>query len=417
MTLGIVYHMPFWRAADGTLREVEGSFARYVDSLAPYFDQVVLAVPLMDSPRGDGTPIRSANVRVAPLPFFDGPVHFYPRLPVILPRLLRFVRGVDLVHCRVPTPAGVFAYAASRLLNRRSFLLVVGDLEALRPTMPYRGMKKWLWRLYTAFEERNLRWMTRGAMTFANGAALARKHSQPGCQPIETRTTTISMADVKSRPDTYAGGRVRLLTVSRIDPRKGIGVLPGVAAALHARGLDASLDIIGPVVGAPGEAARRDIEASARALGVSDRVRCAGAVPLDRLLPLYGEYDLFVLPTLPGEGIPRVLLEAMSAGLPIVTTRVAGIPSLIEHERNGLLLDEPTPQAIAGAIERLIADDTLRRALIAGGYSTARAHTLEALAERMMRDVSSGFGILVVHNPQFVNPESIRNPQSAIRNV
>ena len=47
MKLGIVYHMPFWRAADGTLREVEGSFARYVDSLAPYFDEISLCVPVL----------------------------------------------------------------------------------------------------------------------------------------------------------------------------------------------------------------------------------------------------------------------------------------------------------------------------------------------------------------------------------
>ena len=53
--LGIVYHMPFWRAADGTLREVEGSFARYVDSLAPYFDEISLCVPVLDAPRGEGT--------------------------------------------------------------------------------------------------------------------------------------------------------------------------------------------------------------------------------------------------------------------------------------------------------------------------------------------------------------------------
>ena len=45
MKLGIVYHMPFWRAPDGSLRELEGSFARYVDSLAPYFDEISLCVP------------------------------------------------------------------------------------------------------------------------------------------------------------------------------------------------------------------------------------------------------------------------------------------------------------------------------------------------------------------------------------
>src|SRR4029450_3061106 len=98
-------------------------------------------------------------------------------------------------------------------------------------------------------------------------------------------------------------------------------------------------------------------------------------VRLERLLPLYREYDLFVLPTLPGEGIPRVLLEAMTSGVPIVTTRVAGIPSLITHELNGLRVEDPTGTSIADALLRLIADGGLRRRLIANGYETARSHT------------------------------------------
>ena len=59
-----------------------------------------------------------------------------------------------------------------------------------------------------------------------------------------------------------------------------------------------------------------------------------GPIPLERLLPAYRDYDIFVLPTLPGEGIPRVLLEAMAAGLPVVVSRVSGIPSLVTHETN-----------------------------------------------------------------------------------
>jgi len=68
MTLGIVYHMPFWRAGDGTLHEVEGSFARYVDSLAPYFDEISLCVPVYATAQPAGTRLRAANVTVAPLP-------------------------------------------------------------------------------------------------------------------------------------------------------------------------------------------------------------------------------------------------------------------------------------------------------------------------------------------------------------
>src|SRR5438046_245390 len=199
MKLGIVYHMPFWRAADGTLYELEGSFARYVDSLAPYFDEISLAVPVLPAPRGEGTPIRSANVTLAPLPAFDGPAQFYPMLPLVLPRLMRWAGAIDMVHCRVPTPAAIFAFAFARLRSRPSFVLVVGDLRALTPTLPYRGLKAALWRAYVAFEEWSIQAMANRSVTFANGEALARKHARPGRPVVQTTTTTIRAADVGDR--------------------------------------------------------------------------------------------------------------------------------------------------------------------------------------------------------------------------
>ena len=393
MTLGIVYHMPFWRGSDGTLRELEGSFARYVDSLAPYFDEISLCVPVLRHPGGEGTPIRSSNVTLAPLPAFDGPSQFYPRLASVLPRLMRWGRRIDLLHCRVPSPAAVFAVAIARLLRRPAFLLVVGDLRALLPAMPYRGVKRGLWRAYTEFEERNIQWMVNHGLTFVNGSALAAKHARPGHAVVETTTTTISESDIASRADTCTRAPVRALSVSRIDPRKGLRVLPRAVRLLVDAGIDLTLDIVGPAVGRPGEAEQAAIVDEARRSGVADRVSLKGAVPLARLLPMYASYDLFVLPTLPGEGIPRVLLEAMSGGLPIVTTRVAGIPGLVTHEVNGLLVDHPSADAVASAMARLIDNARLRQGLIATGYATARAHTLEMQAARMMEIVSSGLHV------------------------
>ena len=187
------------------------------------------------------------------------------------------------------------------------------------------------------------------------------------------------------------------MTVSRIDPRKGLRVLPHVVRLLVDAGIDVTLDIVGPTVGRPGQDERTAILDEASGRGVGDRIALSGAVPLDRLLPMYGRYDLFVLPTLPGEGIPRVLLEAMSAGLPIVTTRVAGIPGLVTHEANGLLVEQPTAEAVAGEMLRIVRDASLRRALIAQGYATARAFTLEAQAARMMEKVSSGLHVALRH--------------------
>jgi phosphatidyl-myo-inositol dimannoside synthase len=385
VTLGILYHMPFWKAADGTLWESEGSFARYVDSLAPYFDEVVLSVPVFDRPQPAGSRVRATNVRLAPLPYFPGPRQFYPMLPRVYGRLQSWVAQCDVIHLRVPTPAAIFAFRAARSMGKPVFLLVVGDYEALLPHLPYRGIKKSLFRAYVAFEEWALRHMTSRVLTFTNGASLRRKHERDGGRIIETKTTTLSEQDIATRTDIGSTSPIRALTVSRIDPRKGLRALPAAIEQLAATGVELNLDIIGPTIGLIGDDERDAIRRDAESRGVADRVRLVGAVPLDQLMSKYREYDVFILPTQPGEGIPRVLLEAMANGLPIVTTDVSGITSLITHEVNGLLIPDASAGAIVSAVRRLADDATLRQKLIQGGYATARRFTLERQAADMMR--------------------------------
>lgn len=393
MTLGILYHMPFWQAADGSLWESEGSFARYVDSLAPYFDEIVLSVPVFDSPQPAGSRVRAANVKLAPLPYFPGPRQFYPMLPRVYGRLKSWVRQCDVVHLRVPTPAAIFAFRIAASLGKPVFLLVVGDYAALLPHLPYRGIKKILFARYVAFEEWALRYMTNRSLTFANGAALRIKHEQHGARVIETKTTTLSESDIGTWSDVGSPSKLRALTVSRIDPRKGLRILPAAIAQLVAEGIDISIDIVGPTIGLIGDDEQEAIRKAAGAAGVAERVRLLGAVPLDRLMSTYRDYDLFILPTQPGEGIPRVLLEAMANGLPVITTAVSGISSLITDESNGLLVAESSAIAIANAVSRTARDEALRRRLIQGGYATARSFTLEKQASEMMRTVSQELGI------------------------
>ena len=400
MTLGVLYHMPFWQTPDGALYEAEGSFARYVDSLAPYFDEISLCVPVFDRPPAEGTRVRATNVRLAPLPYFPGPRQFYPMLPFVYGRLRQWVASCDVVHLRVPTPAAIFAFRLARAKGVPVFLLVVGDYRALLPHLPYRGLKKALFAAYVAFEERALSHMTRHALTFANGAALRAKHEQDGSRVIETKTTTLQETDISSRIDTCQSDAVRLLTVSRIDPRKGLRVLPAAVAQLVERGIDATLDIVGPPIGLIGEEEQRLILADAAALRVGDRVRLRGTVPLDDLMKLYRDYDVFVLPTRPGEGIPRVLLEAMANGIPIVTTNVSGIGSLIANGQNGILLEDATADAIADAVRMLVEAPSVRQRLIRQAYDTARAHTLERQAGTMLAVVARELALPLRQEPR-----------------
>ena len=421
--------MPFWQDADGSLWEAEGSFARYVDSLAPYFNEVILSVPVFDRPPASGSRVTATNVRLAPLPYFPGPRQFYPMLPAVRARLRAWVDQCDLIHLRVPTPAAIFAFRMAQAQRKPVFLLVVGDYEALLPHLPYRGIKRTLFNAYVAFEEWALRYMTTRALTFANGASLREKHqgqrprgagqSEIAATVHETKTTTLGAADIATRTDTCQSAPVRLLTVSRIDPRKGLRALPAAIATLVAAGRDVTLDIVGPTIGQIGESEAAAIRDDADRLGVGNRVTLCGPVPLDQLLPLYRDYDVFVLPTMPGEGIPRVLMEAMAAGLPVISTAVSGIRGLISHGENGLLIEsaDSSPRSsassvssaaplvepvssVADAVSLVIGDSALRQRLIQGGYRTARAHTLDRQAADMMAVVSRTLGVTLAGAPQ-----------------
>jgi glycosyltransferase involved in cell wall biosynthesis len=386
--LAIVYHRPFYRDPSGALWEAEGSFSRYVESLARYVDEVVLCVPRRREPfAGEAYRLRAENATLCPLPFFDRLPRFYAGLPRMLALLWRELPTWDLVNLRIPTPLGVYAYALARCRRRPLFLLVVGDLAGVAASVRVNSPKRALYRAYLALEERLQEWMVAGAPAFVNGGALYRTYDRPGRRVLVTTTSTISDADIGDRADSFAdwkpGEPIRLLCVSRIDPRKGLRYLPAAIAGLVARGHDVHLNVIGPVVGTLGAEERARVAREAVAMGVADRVDFSGPTTLIGVLARAREHHLFVLPTLPGEGVPRVLLEAMAAGLPIVASDVAGVPTLIAHQVNGLLVPPADSAALTDALDRLIRDGELRRLLIANGYTLARAHTADAHARKI----------------------------------
>ena len=112
--------------------------------------------------------------------------------------------------------------------------------------------------------------------------------------------------------------------------------------------------------------------------GIAGRTEWAGAIARPELLARLRAADLFVLASRVArdgdrDGLPNVLLEAQSQGLPCVATRVSAIPELIEDGVTGLLCPPGDPDALAAALERLLRDRGLRRRLGAAGERRVRA--------------------------------------------
>ena len=158
---------------------------------------------------------------------------------------------------------------------------------------------------------------------------------------------------------------VRILSVGRLVEKKGFDDLLRALATL-APALAWRLDVVG------GGALEARLRRQAAALGIGERVSWHGSLPHDRVIGHFAGADLFVLAsriTAGGDrdGLPNVLMEAQLLGAACVATRVSGIPELIEHGVNGLLVPPRDVGAMAAAIERAATDPDLRGRLAAAG--------------------------------------------------
>jgi len=164
----------------------------------------------------------------------------------------------------------------------------------------------------------------------------------------------------------------RLVTAAILEHRKGIDVLLDARAAMQR---PAQLDVFGD------GSLRHELEDQARRLGIS--VRFHGFVDDlgDRLL----ELDVFVLPTR-ADNLPVAILEAMAVGLPVVATRVGGVPELVLDGETGYLVDPDDPRGLAHVLDAVIADPTRHRRLGEAGAARVSAHfEAGAVAARMVR--------------------------------
>jgi len=186
------------------------------------------------------------------------------------------------------------------------------------------------------------------------------------------------------------GDPVRLLAVGRFQAKKGFDVLLDALARIerHVR-----LTVVGY---GPLEAALR---AQAGRLGLDGRVTWAG--PLDQIAvrDRYRAADLFVLaprvtPAGDQDGLPNVVVEALSQGLPVVATRVAAISEIVVDGENGRLVPPEDPGTLAATLDGLAADPASRRRLGAAARGTvATGWDLEAGLTRLTLLLGGALGL------------------------
>ena len=286
-------------------------------------------------------------------------------------------RRYDVVHVHWPMPHALFGAVARATCGARLVTLWYGaELRYAQNALP------WLRSL--------VRWALRTSdRVVAISSYVAAELGRVAAVPVEVIPYAVGWSDrgalpaVPARLERASGG-FRILFVGRLVERKGVPDLIHAVGRLPAT-LAPHLDIVGDGPERPGLQAQIDRER------MGDRVALRGRVSKRELHEAYGSADVLVLSAIVDsrsdtESLGVVLLEAMSYRVPVIATRVGGIPDIVIDGQTGLLVPPGDPAALAAALERLARDRQLAARLGAAGYEHARtSFGWEAITERWER--------------------------------
>jgi glycosyltransferase involved in cell wall biosynthesis len=342
------------------------AFAGFLVGLADEFDELTLFGRL----EADAEPAPHRlppSIRFVALPAYGGrsrPATVMRAMAGSIRRYWRALDDIDVVWLLGPNVLGLTFAAVGVARRRRVVLGVRQDLPAYvrarHPGRPGRLLAAWALELSWRLLARRL-----GAVVV--GEQLAKNYR--AAAPLQISVSLVKAADVLEPEQAQARdwrGPVRLLSVSRLDVEKNPLLLAEALAELPERfALTVCGD--GPL--------RAAFEQRIDQLGLGRRCRLAGHLSWDGgLRELYRASDGFIHVSLT-EGEPQVLHEAFAAGLPTVATAVGGVAAAAAGA--ALLVPPLSATALAGAVERLAADASLRARLTVRALERARSATLE----------------------------------------
>ncbi|WP_373533435.1 glycosyltransferase family 4 protein [Vampirovibrio sp.] len=177
-----------------------------------------------------------------------------------------------------------------------------------------------------------------------------------------------------------ARGVPEILSIGRLSPAKGQLVLLKALASLKLKNVSFHLTLVGT---GPLHAL---LENEAKRLGLDDRhLTFAGGKNQDEIHALIRESDLFALSSF-AEGLPVVLMEALLAELPVVTTTITGIPELIQHEREGLLVAAGDSEGFAEALQHCLTHTAEAQAMAQSGQKRVlELHDIHVTGRQLYR--------------------------------
>lgn len=382
MKLVIVSHKPCWRCeASPTGFATDGGFPYQTRAVSELFDATVLTVPVQRTGSQDGE-IHLAGRNLSVVPLLAPPGRGIWRKLAMIPwfffslrTLLREIRRADAVCALIPGDIGAFGMILALALRKPLFTRYCGN-----------------WLVQRTLTERFLQWCMeqsaggRNVMLATGGAGELPSRRNPNIRWIFASTMQRKELEACGSIRDFDAGSLRLIIACRQEPGKGTDLVIRSLPLILRKYAGTTLEVVGDGSALPGW------KRLAQELGMQERVVFHGKVDHAGVIRLMRGSSLFCYPT-GSEGFPKVVVEALACGLPVITTRVSVLPHLIARGC-GLLLEEASPEAIAKAVEACVADPQSYRTMSARAIETAQELSLEHWRDSLEQELTRAWGPL-----------------------
>lgn len=366
MKLAVISHKVCWQSADSPSGfATDGGFPLQIKAISELFDETRAVVPCKKNANPKGiSPLTGKNLQVSALSVPKGK-GFIRKLdiPFWLLRngwkIWREVRASDAVHAPIPGDVGTIGMLFALVLRKPLFVRHCGNWMIQRTA----AEAFWKWSMERFAGGRNV-------MMATGGADDAPSNRNANIKWIFS--TSLSQDEIRNAiPREFpADGNLKLITACRLEKRKGVEIVIESLPLILQKFPKATLEIVG------GGTLLNELKNKAKTLHLEDKITFHGKVEHAQVIALMKKAHVFCFPTSASEGFPKVVLEALACGLPVLTTKVSVLPKLIGNG-GGILLDAPTNETVAEAITAICLKPEEYNRMSVRAVETAQQYSLE----------------------------------------
>ncbi len=348
--------MTFVRRIAGLLEpSLESEFYEEFTELSKYLELIVVS-DMVDSMTHNFKVHKARTIRIPK-------IYGISKIISYCYAVFKYRKEIDILYVRTFSPPEIIALIFSKkLLRKKSVLLIPGTWIFEPPTFKNR-IFKWIFLkavnaadvliLYTPLMLPELCKHFpvfnnfRGKITYIHNGV-----------NIERFTLGVPDATILSRYSIPLTKKI-ILFVGRVSSRKGVIDLVKAFSIVKKNIDEVMLLIVGKEEAKYGEKVKRVIQE----LNIADSTLLFGPIPNKEVVEILKKCDLFVYPSVGGEGIPRAIIEAMACGKPVVATNIAGIPEVVKNGETGFLVEVGDYQSLALYIMNILRNEELARTL------------------------------------------------------